>query len=377
MSEAKVVRDLKRHLLVGGLDGVVPGRILVDADPSYVNSQYARELEPMARVDVGGGRPDLLCSADRNEGALVTGFEVKAEAGDWLKGLSQARRYRAGVHHSYLALPGKHADIERNASAIAREVGVGILVFENNTCNRLLKPADPMPLPWTLGPTASALEGVPLARQLQLNHPLNYLVVPYLAATLRSGHSLFEELESRWPDLGSAATRRHAIVGAATLHLIDMNSEPTAEGIAVADLLLGLGFTPEKRPSKRARLVDVEPAVAAVARFVFLQQPAVRLLMKSLAALGFAVSVSQLAVTAFTFDPPLAGALFLADPSSEVHPEMPGESYNPSTVFKLKQNLWHAGFLTRGRHSSAGGQAVDFRPQEDVWELEPRRTFSE
>jgi hypothetical protein len=73
-------------------------------------------------------------------------------------------------------------------------------------------------------------------------------------------------------------------------------------------------------------------------------------------------------------DPPLGGALFLADPSAEIRPDMSGGAYNATTVFKLKQNLWHSGLLATGAHSSAGGRSSDFCPEEDVWALEARRT---
>jgi hypothetical protein len=368
--EASVVRSLKRHLIDGGLGGVAPAQILVDADPSYVGSRYASELEPMARVDVGGGRPDLLCSFDRTQGTVVSGFEVKAASRDWLQGLAQARRYRAGVHHSYLALPGRRAEIEYQSATMARESGVGVLVLEDEHWHELVRPADPTPLPWSLGSTSAALEGVPAARQLQLNHPLNYLIVPLLAATLTHGRSLEEELAVHWSDLGSPGTRRHAIVGAQSLRLVDVDLKPTAEGIAVADLLLGLGFTTANRPNKRTRLADVVPAVAAVARFVFLQQPAVRLILRVLATAGTPLPLPELAMIAFRLDPPLGGALFLDDPSREFRPDLTGTSYNSSTVFKLKQNLWHAGLLATGFHSSAGGRATDFRPAEDLWALE-------
>jgi hypothetical protein len=371
--EAQVVRSLKRHLLDRGLAGIIPASILVDADPSYIHSRYARDLEPMARVEVGGGRPDLLCSATRTEGVLVAGFEVKAATRDWVQGLAQARRYRAGVHYSYLALPGRAEHLEREASPMARETGVGILVLSDDVWHEVVKPAEPIPLPWTLGPTTAALEGVPVARQLQLNHPLNYLVVPYLAATLPPGRVLMEELETRWPDLGSQGTRRHAIVGAATLRLIDTDLEPTAEGLAVADLMLALGFRPETRPLKRARLVDASPALAAVARFVLLQQPAVQLVLRVLGEAGRKLDLPRLAHAAILRDPPLGTALFLSDPSIEVRPVLPGTAYNPTTVFKLKQNLWHAGLLATKCHVSAGGKATTYKPAEDAWELEHTR----
>jgi hypothetical protein len=368
--EATVVHSLKRFLLDGGLGGAVPAQILVDADSSYIGSRHRSDLEPMARVDVGGGRPDVLCRVERTEGVLVSGFEVKASSRDWLPGLAQARRYRAGVHHSYLALPGRRGDLERDAGTMARETGVGVLVHDDDQWHQIVRPADPVPLPWSLGATSAALEGVPIARRLQLNHPLNYLVVPLLAATLTSGRTLQEELAARWPDLRQVSTRLKAIAGAQSLRLVDGSLTPTAEGNAVADLLLGLGFSTETRPSKKARLATVAPALAAVARFVLLQQPAVRLILRSLTSLNRPVPIAELAAIACRLDPPLGGALFLFDPSQEFRPDLPGAAYTPSTVFQLKQNLWHAGLLGIGCHSSAGRGGTVFRPAEDIWALE-------
>jgi hypothetical protein len=367
--EAEVVYSLKQHLQQGGLAGVSPSRLLVDADPSYMHSRRAKALEPMARVDIEGAYPDLLCCSDRSASSLITGFEVKASSVDWLKGLAQARRYRSGVHHSYLALPGRAKELERDAGRMARDMGVGVLVLEGEKWHEIVQPIDPIPLPWSLGSTAAALDGVPLARQLQLNHPLNYLVVPFLAACLPPGRSLGEELESRWPDLGRKGTRQHAIAGAKTLRLLDAQLQPTIEGGAVADLLQAVGFSPESRPSKRLRLVEVAPALAAIARFVLVQQPAVRLIRRVLHDAGGSALMPALATAAAKIEPVLAAALFLADPSSEFALSMAGRDYNPSTVFKLKQNLWHAGILSTGKHASAGGRAAEYRPADDVWAL--------
>lgn len=365
--EAEIVFSLKQHLQGGGLPGVSPSRLLVDADPSYLHSRRAKSLEPMARIDIDGAHPDLVCCSERSTGSLITGFEVKASSVDWLKGLAQARRYRAGVHHSYLALPGHVRELERDAGRMARDMGVGVLVLEGGTWREVVQPIDPTPLPWTLGSTAAALEGVPLARQLQLNHPLNYLVVPFLASTLPPGSSLWEALELRWPDLGNLGTRQHAVAGAKTLRLLDAQLQPTVEGGAVADLLQAVGFRPESRPSKRLRLADAAPALAAIARFVLVQQPAVRLIRRVLQDAGGSAPLPSLATAAAEIEPILAAALFLADPSREFGSSMEGRDFNPSTVFKLKQNLWHAGILATGAHPSAGGRAAEYRPAEDVW----------
>jgi hypothetical protein len=367
--ESQIVCALKQYLLGVGLGGATPSRVLVDADPSYIHSRWARELEPMARVEIGGARPDLLCSFERTQGVLVTAFEVKAASSDWPQGLAQARRYRTGVHYSYLALPGEPSLLKRQLGAMARETGVGVLVLHQEVWHEIIRPTEPIPLPWTLSTTIGAVDGVPLARQLQLNHPLNYLVVPFFTAARLSGHTVFEELEARWPDLKSDGTRKHAVLGAITLRLIDAKFKLTVEGRTVADLLLALGFEPERRPPKRERLADVAPPLAALARFVFLQQPAVQLILRILGGVSGALTISSLAIAAVHLDPPLGSALFLSDPSAEIRPDLPGVAYNPTTVFKLKQNLWHAGLLETPRHPSAGKRAADFRPSQDHWQM--------
>lgn len=105
--EAAVVRSLKKHLLAEGLHGTPVSRVLVDADPSYAHSRYARDLEPMARVSIGAARPDMLCALERAAGQVVAGFEVKAKEGDWARGLGQARSYRAGVRALHVRPVGR------------------------------------------------------------------------------------------------------------------------------------------------------------------------------------------------------------------------------------------------------------------------------
>ncbi len=372
VSEAEVVHSLKAHLMRFGLRGSRLRQVVVDADPSYVRSRYARALEPLATIRINGSRPDLVCTVEHGSRDVVVGFEVKARQADWWQGIAQARRYRSGVHHAYLALPGATAEIKRDASEAAQETGVGILALEQGRWQELLRAADPRPLPWIVEATASVLAGVPAARRLQLNHPLNYLVVPLLL--LRHPHmSAMEALEAFWPDLKSAASRRMAVDGAATLGLLDRDWNITAEGSTVADLLECLGFTPERRLDKRQRLAEAAPAVAAVARSVLLRQPAVQLLVEVLRfRRGKALPIGKLYESARRENDTLAGALFLSDPSRGVAKQMIGTDFRPSTVFQFKQMLWHAGILESKAHSSAGRGAVNFDPQQDFWSLEPR-----
>lgn len=368
--EANIVASLKDHLGRSGLGGARVGRILVDADPSYLRSSVAHRLEPMARVPIGDARPDLVCGVARGAGPMLAAFEVKASSADWIRGIGQALQYRPGVHYAYLALPSPQGALTSRIIESARKAEVGLMFCREHAWDETLPPPEPTPVPWQAASTTLLLEGVPAARQLQLNHPLNYLVVAYLSAGMADGSTLLTELESGWPDLGSEGTRRHAIVGAETLGLVDREGRVTMEGFAVADLMRSLGFQPANRPDKRTRLAEASPALAAVARLVLFRQPLVQLLCRALTTAAGPLSVEDLARRAERLDPILSSALFLADPTTGFEDNLPPEAYRPSAMFKLKQNLWHAGILRHKAHSSAGGRAADYRPGEDLWELE-------
>jgi len=367
--EAMVVMALKRHLLRHGVLGALPSSILVDADPSFLRSSHARDLEPMARFPIEGLRPDLICAIPRSSGSLLAAFEVKASSTSWLKGLAQAEHYMQGVNMAYLALPGAPTELERLVGKKAEARGIGLWGLHRDAWIELVPPRDPTPKPLHVQRLLSALGGVPLGRQLQLNHPLNYLVIPYFAR-LAPGEALLDTLARDWPDLGTPGTRIHAITGATTLGLITQDRQPTFLGRIVADLLVGLSFRPETRPNKRVRLVDAHPALAAVARFVLAQQPAVAMILEALQKAKVPLVLPELAMSVEKTDPDLASALFLRNPSIEVQPGLAEEDYNPSTVFKLKQNLWHAGLLRSKCHPLAGKAGAVFPPSEDIWELD-------
>ncbi len=371
MREAEVVVSLKRHLQREGIDGRRPDSILVDADPSFLRSTWRRELEPTAQVFVGGGRPDVLCSFRSDVGALVCGFEVKANMRDLHQGMAQASRYRAGVHRSWLALPGDPVRIERDGGEFARRNGVGLLALQDRSeWVEVLPASPPQPRPDEALTALRALDAVPLARQLQLNHPLNYLAVAVVAAQRLPDESLPDALGRMFGDLRTPESRRAAIAGAQTLHLIRRDHSLTLEGASVADLLTVLGFSLDRPATKRERLAEVDPAAAAVARMVLLQQATVRLVVQVLQEHPSGLNAVEMADAAIGRDPMLGSALFLSDPSSAADGERRGHDFNASTVFKFKQNLWHAGVLATKAHASAGKAAAKYRPLDDLWRLD-------
>ncbi|MEW5930929.1 MAG: hypothetical protein AB1941_25990 [Gemmatimonadota bacterium] len=374
LREVEVVHSLKLHLREHGLRGSPVSDIVVDADGSYRNSRLARELEPMAPVRIGAYRPDLVCMAQTSRGPLVVAFEVKADLTLWQKGITQARSYRAGVHHAYLALPGEGAAHHRRTlEEDAGEGGLGVLYMEDGGWLERMAPRDPRPIPWELENTAAALRGIPALRHLQLNHPLNYLVVPVLRV-LRPELSPFEALAAAWPDLPAEASRAYAVQGAQSLGLLDGGYALTVEGAVAADLLLELGFRPERRIDKRGRLATAEPGIAAVARSVLLRQHAVQLVFETLlVAPGHRLSTVELYWRARERNEVLAGILFLSDPGRDLAPggSPPPGAFNASTPHKLRQALYHAGIVREGKHRTAGAAATSYRPEQDVWELDP------
>lgn len=370
--EARVVYSLKQHLLAEGLRGGRVSEVIVDADGAYQASPHAKALEPMATIWIDGFRPDLVCSVKLESCSMVAGFEVKADIGDWPKGLTQARVYRNGVHHAFLAVPFSSNGRSRALEQEARDSGIGVLMLDGSRWRETVPPADPRPLPSKLQVTSLALEGVPAARKLQLNHPLNYLVVPFLRL-LDGETSLSCLLATHWPDLQAVSSRRYAIEGARILGLIDLDGQLTPKGATIADLLQGVGFTPESRPAKRLRLADAAAPVAAVARAVLLGQPTVSLVVETLRRSRHgSLGISDLLAAAAQRDEVLARALFLRNPERDLKPTFDPFDFRTAAVFQFKQILWHGGILATKAELGAGAGAANYRPDRDEWGLDER-----
>jgi hypothetical protein len=370
--EARVVYSLKQHLLSQGLGRGRVSEVIVDADGAYQASPHAKALEPMATVWIDGFRPDLLCTVSRDSTSMVAGFEVKADAVDWPKGLTQACVYRNGVHHSYLAIPFSPGDRTRGLEQQARERGVGVLQLDGTAWREAVAPAEPRPLPAKLQATSLALAGVPAARKWQLNHPLNYLVVPYLRM-LDGETPLISLMEKHWPDLQAVSSRGYAIEGARILGLIDVDGGLTPQGATVADLLQSLGFVTSSRPAKRSRLADAAPPIAAVARAVLLGQPAVNLVVETLRRVpGGSLEIAELLAAAARRDEMLARALFLRDPERNLDTPLRPSDFRSLTVFQFKQALWHAGITATKAGPGAGAGAAKYRTDKDIWTLDER-----
>src|SRR4051794_18509135 len=209
-SEAETVFWLKRALETDGLGGRRVRHVLVDRDPAYLNSPFARRLEPMGSPRIGNWRPDIVCTVDHAGSEYLAGFEVKGATG-FERGVIQASRYRDGVHEAYLCVP-RNGPLPDWLVTTARQIGVGLLQADPRALALNVAPEPPRPEPSLYLATRRYLLGEETTRSLGLNRPLHY-VAALVAAS--SGDSPLEVLVQRW-GLGESAARM-ALHGAQTL----------------------------------------------------------------------------------------------------------------------------------------------------------------
>jgi hypothetical protein len=369
-TEADIVWALKEELTLD-VPRLHPWRIAdigVDSDGSYRNSRYATQLEPMISMPIRGFYPDLVCSYDSPAECGIAAFEVKASFDDWVKGITQARAYREGVHRSFLALP--EGTGSRYSMRDARESGVGVWLLRKTGWEEVVPSAPPRPCLTETRNLAAALRGVVLPNRLQLNHPLNYLAVVW-AATNQNSQRVMDAMEEFWPDLRSAGSRQHALNGARYLGLLSSADTLTRLGLSVADLLRAVEFETSSRLNKRARFADESPGLAAVMRMVLIQQESTRLIVHTLERSGnTGLNTEKLLRYAAKINPPLASGLLLTNPRDLELPTLPPSAFSPSFVFQFKQTLWHSGILATPIHRTAGKGADIYEHKQDYWRLE-------
>lgn len=373
-SEADIVWSLKQHLQTQGLgrDRWAVSDIAVDSHGSYRQSRYSSELEPMISMPIHGCYPDLVCAYQHPSEEGLAAFEVKGAFDDWMKGITQARTYREGVHRSFLALPedkgSRFTVLERDA----QECGVGVWLLKEKAWEEVIPSAAPRPNLGEQRNLAAALRGVVLPRRLQLNHPLNYLAVAWSRFRRPEGR-IMEAMEENWEDLGTSGSRQHAINGARYLGLLTQDDNLSRLGVTVCDLMQALDFDNSSDISKRSRFCDASPGLAAVTRFVFIQQESTKLIVETMERSGnLGLSTEDLLREAVKINEPLATGLFLADPRESEKRVIPSSAFSPSFVFQFKQALWHSGILSTPIHKTAGKGAEVYQHQKDIWKLEER-----
>lgn len=348
----------------------------VDSDGSYRNSRHASHLEPMISMPIRGFYPDLVCAYESPAESGIAAFEVKAAFDDWVKGITQARAYREGVHRSFLALPegsgSRYSVLERDA----RDSGIGVWLLRKSGWEEIVPSSGPRPSLTEVKNIAAALRGVVLPRRLQLNHPLNYLAVVW-TVTSQETERVIEAMEDHWPDLRSPGSRQHAINGARYLGLLNFADSLTRLGHSVADLLRAVDFQTSSQINKRARFADESPGLSAVMRMVLTQQESTRLIVDALERSSNAeLNTEELLRKAQEINPPLASGLFLTNPRDLDLQRIPSAAFNPSFVFQFKQTLWHSGILANPIHKTAGKGAEIYEHEQDFWKLEDRFAHS-
>jgi hypothetical protein len=367
MIEAETIYSLKRHLQHRGLgpDSWLVTDIAVDSDGSYRRSPHAAELEPMMSIPISGFYPDLVCFYKGPSEEGLAAFEVKGAFEDWVKGMTQARAYREGVHRSYLALPSGSERRLRTLERDAQESGIGVWVLEHEQWHEIVPAARPRPSLAESRDLIAAIQGVVLPRRLQLNHPLNYLAVVWIRAHF-SNTDLMEGLEKLWGDLRTSGSRQHAINGARYLGLLAHDDSLTKLGITVADLMESLGFGENRNLNKRRRLFDESSGLAAIIRLVLTQQGSTDLVVQTLEKAGnVEMNTEEMLIEGSKINKPLASGLFLADPKDIEKHFIPASAFSPSFVFQFKQTLWHAGILSTPAHRSAGKGAAVYDSKDD------------
>lgn len=371
-SEAETVYWLKRALEAGGLGGRRVRRVLVDRDSAYINSPFARRLEPMGAPRIGNWRPDVLCTVEHAGSEYLAGFEVKG-AGGFERGLVQASRYRDGVHEAYLCVP-RNGPLPDWLVRTARQTGVGLLQANPTAVTVDVPPEPPRPEPSLYLATRRYLLGEETTRSLGLNRPLHYAAA-LIAST--SSDSPLDVLVQSW-GLGESAARM-ALRGAETLGLLH-DGLPTARGLAWADLLRVVGFDVRETrilTGARYRLVRDAPGLAAVLRTILLAQDVVRLVVEALQVAPAGLTANDLAWSAHRADEALARALFGSPP------EPPSEPWDlkPWSRFQLKAALYDVGALDSPLGPGAsGGRHASYDPRTDRWRLGammmPRGTYN-
>jgi hypothetical protein len=352
---------LKRALESGGLGGRRVHHVLVDRDPAYVNSPFARRLEPMGSPRIGNWRPDIVCTVDHAGAEYLAGFEVKGASG-FERGVIQASRYRDGVHEAYLCMPS-NGPLPSWLVTTARQTGVGLLQATDAALILDVPPEPPRPEPALYVATRRYLLGEETTRSLGLNRPLHYAAA--LIACTTPGSPL-DVLVQRWGLRESAA--RMALRGAETLGLLH-DGLPTARGLAWADVLRVVGFdVSETRflTGARYRLVRDAPGLAAVLRAILLAQDTARLVVDALQGASAGLSANDLAWSAHRADEALARALFGPPPEPTSEPW----EVKPWSRFQFKATLYDVGVLDSPLGPGAGGgRQAGYDSRIDRWHL--------
>lgn len=170
--EPQVAAWLKLGLVQGGLLGRPVRDILVDADGSYVNSPFARQLRPTGTVWIDWRRPDLVCVLEDGPVERLAAFEVKGP-GEHDKGLQQARHYRRGAHEAYLCVPELPARSLGSLRSAATELGIGLVSATAGVLRIEDPPPSLVPDPRLVLATRRSLMGHSAVRALGLNKPLH------------------------------------------------------------------------------------------------------------------------------------------------------------------------------------------------------------
>lgn len=346
---------------------------------------------PVHQVAVGGHYPDLL-GVDAS--SRVVAVETKGSDGDLVKGLGQALIYRQGANLAYLAAPADRLD---GYVQPALASGIGVLKVGQAGVEEVQKP--PSSVAMRFLPDVQRELALLAARgdqtrrigspRLTLNHPLHYLAPVLFIDEAASVEEVLDALgrSDGWA-LGASVVRV-AVEGAKVLGLVAEDGgmlRLTEKGRLVRRMVAAAtpGMTPPELRGlvSRQPLIDVNPLLGGILRFLYLEDPDVAELREHLRGHSAGLTLRELLAELLPERPNTALNIFCAEKakalllqhlaSGNVESALSSEELSKwlmtRSAFQLKRQLIHVGIL-ESYPSTGGGGAGSLDPDRDIWKL--------
>jgi len=385
ITEIQTLKFTRVYLRKYGLFGVPLKKDNLYTDP-YHDWINERSLRPFQRFTIRylgvQKHPDLV-------GKLINGttFAIETKGDVSLeRGLIQADFYRFGFHYSFLAIPGNR--LNEFIISYAKNHGIGILtIYESGKVCEKISPAQPKPnvnVSESIFRQFSGQLAVERWRPNMYNLPMHYLVVPLLIEknkidlselsrrfheeyypTPKDVGNLIPTLE-RWELVKKDGTKISLTDTGETIKLL--LSSPSNLASAV-----------EKRKNRREKtpLIESSPTDAMVLRLILLNDPIVKLIIKTLRKnfVGQPIAMPELFKKAYEMDPTLAKMAFLVSEKLDEIPEITSKSikrfkptyYKSGFFYQFKSFLVHAGILMDLGLGTPSNR--DYVPEKDFYQL--------
>jgi hypothetical protein len=157
-----------------------------------------------------------------------------------------------------------------------------------------------------------------------------------------------------------------AIKGAISLGLINAEQQLTINGMMVSDWIdyLNIDFSTINR---RQRLKIVNYPLSLIIKHAFLRTEFCNQIFTCLLQNKDRLNIFDFIQNLKLYNYSLAANLFLHDPE-KLEKNLEASDIKSTSVYQLKQMLWHCGILKYGASSGAGHGK--FQLESDIWELD-------